>query len=252
MKATICQHVKQMGRLAAEEAAKVIKAAIGLRGEANVIFATGTSQFEVITGLIADPTILWAKVTGFHLDEYIGLPDTHPASFRKYLRERLVSRVHMHRFHYIQGDAPDAKEECQRLNLLIKNTPIDLALVGIGENGHLAFNDPPADFNTFKPYITVELDEACRRQQLGEGWFETLDDVPTEAITMSIQQIMKSEQVVCSVPDERKAKAVRSTIEGAVTPDVPASILRNHPHCRLFLDKASASLLAPAKPAAQK
>lgn len=246
MKITICKHVQQLGQIAAEDGAKLIRDAIARRGSANVIFATGASQFEMLTGLIVAPGIDWPKVTGFHLDEYIGLPASHPASFRRYLKERLVSRVPMREFHYIQGDAADTADECRRLNLLIKNETIDVAFVGIGENGHLAFNDPPADFNVFKPYIVVELDDACRRQQVNEKWFETLDDVPEEAITMSVTQILKAEAIVCSVPGQRKAVAVRNTVEGPQTPDVPASILQRHPNCHLYIDRDSAALLRAA------
>jgi glucosamine-6-phosphate deaminase len=183
-------------------------------------------------------------VTAFHLDEYIGLPITHPASFRKYLWERFASKLPLPlaAFHYIDGEG-DATAECRRLGALISAGPIDVAFVGIGENGHLAFNDPPADFETEDPYIVVDLDDACRRQQLGEGWFPTFDDVPKQAISMSIRQIMKSRCIVASVPDQRKAEAVRVSVKGPVSPHAPASILQQHPDCTLYLDPASASLL---------
>ena len=180
----------------------------------------------------------------FHLDEYIGLPITANASFRKYLKERFIEKVPpLKAAHLINGEA-DADKECERLGDLIRKHPIDVALVGIGENGHLAFNDPPADFETEEPYIVVELDEACRKQQLGEGWFNTLEDVPQQAISMSIKQIMKSKYIICSVPDSRKAIAVKNTLTQPVSNFYPASILQLHPDCTFYLDQESASMLS--------
>jgi glucosamine-6-phosphate deaminase len=246
MKIAVSANSRELGRSAAAAAADHIRCAIRQRGQANIIVATGASQFEVLAALVAAEGIDWPKVVGFHLDEYIGLPMSHPASFRRYLKERLVDRVPLGAFHYVDGEG-DPAAECRRLGELIRSHPIDVALVGIGENGHLAFNDPPADFLTEDPYIVVELDAACRRQQLGEGWFATLADVPTRAISMSIRQIMKSRAIVCSVPDRRKAEAVRATVEGPVTPQTPASILQQHPDATLFLDPPAASLLSPNK-----
>jgi glucosamine-6-phosphate deaminase len=179
----------------------------------------------------------------FHLDEYIGLPITAPASFRKYLKERFIEKVPTLKSYYLIDGEADPNEECARLGSLIRQYPIDMAQVGIGENGHLAFNDPPADFDTEAPYIVVELDEACRRQQFNEGWFTTMEDVPKQAISMSIRQILKSEAILCSVPDERKARAVKDCIELPLSNLYPAGILRTHPNCTLYLDEASASLL---------
>jgi glucosamine-6-phosphate deaminase len=238
----ICQDVKAMGRRAAEDAAARLRAAIAERGAANLLVATGASQFEVLAALVAAEKVDWSKVTGFHLDEYLGLPATHPASFRRYLKERLVDHVPLAAFHYIDGEG-DPAAECRRVGELIRRHPIDVACVGIGENGHLAFNDPPADFETDEPYIVVNLDEACRRQQFGEGWFPTFDAVPSRAISMSIRQIMKSRAIVCSVPDRRKAIAVRAALEGPVTPQVPASILQQHPDATIYLDPPAAELL---------
>jgi glucosamine-6-phosphate deaminase len=185
-------------------------------------------------------------VTGFHLDEYIGMSDTHPASFRRYLRERFAAVLpRFAAFHFVEGDSADLAAELARLNGLIADLPIDVMFAGIGENGHLAFNDPPADFDTTIPYRLVQLDENCRKQQFGEGWFPTLNDVPPTAISMSVAQIMKSGIIILSVPDRRKAEAVKNTLTGPITPDVPASILRRHPACHLFLDPESASLLRP-------
>lgn len=235
---------QQLGKAAAAEGAAAIRRAIVDRGEANIIVATGASQFEVLDALAREPDIDWHRVTGFHLDEYAGLPITHPASFRLYLWQRFVSRLPLPlaAFHFLDGER-DLQSECRRVGASLREHPIDVAFVGIGENGHLAFNDPPANFETEEPYIVVELDDACRRQQLGEGWFPTFGDVPKRAISMSIQQIMKSNMIVCSVPDRRKAEAVRSSLKGQVTPDVPASILQKHENVTVYLDRESASLL---------
>jgi len=234
----------QMAKAAAAHGAAAIRETIAARGAANIIVATGASQFEMFGRLVQEADIAWNRVTGFHLDEYVGLPITHPASFRRYLWERFVSRLPLPlaSFHYLDGEE-DPAAEARHFGAIIQKHPIDVAFVGIGENGHLAFNDPPADFETEEPYIVVELDEACRRQQLGEGWFPTLADVPRRAISMSIRQIMKSRRIVCTVPDERKADAVRNAVQGDVRPNVPASILQRHERCALFLDQPAASLL---------
>jgi len=245
MRITVANSVEELGRQAAAAAAQHIRTALTERNEAAIIVATGTSQFETLRALLQARDIDWKRVTGFHLDEYLGISVSHPASFRRYLKERLVDRVPLRGFHYIDGEV-DPAIECQRLGNLIGGTTIDVALIGIGENGHLAFNDPPADFNTQEPYHVVTLDAACRRQQLGEGWFDLIDDVPTQAISMTIAQIMKSRTIVCSVPDRRKAVAVQRAVQGPVTPDVPASILQQHPNAALYLDTASAELLDAA------
>jgi glucosamine-6-phosphate deaminase len=235
---------QQLGKQAAADGAAAIRRAIDDRGEANIIVATGASQFEMLDALSHERDMAWQRVTGFHLDEYAGLPIDHPASFRLYLWQRFVSRLPLPiaAFHFLDGQR-DLQSECRRVGAILREHPIDVAFVGIGENGHLAFNDPPANFDTEEPYIVVELDDACRRQQLGEGWFPTFDDVPKRAISMSIQQIMKSKLIVCSVPDRRKAEAVRNSLKGPVTPDVPASILQKHANVTVYLDRASASLL---------
>ena len=235
-----------MAKVAAASAAQILRDAVQRRGKAAFIAATGASQFNFLKYLVAAPGIAWERTTMFHLDEYIGMSADHPASFRRYLRERLTSKVPIGAVHFIAGDAPDLAVELSQLNLAISSTSIDAAFVGIGENGHLAFNDPPADFETEHPYIIVALDEACRRQQFGEGWFKTLDDVPRQAISMTVRQIMKAAHIVCTVPDKRKAQAVKACLEGEIGPMLPASILRTHPSCFLFLDKESASLLKPA------
>lgn len=213
MEIIISSTAEELGKAAGSAAAELIRQAIAEKRTANVILATGTSQFETIKQLILHPEIDWSKVVMFHLDEYIGLPITHPASFRKYIQERFVTKVEpLKEVNLINGEV-DPKEECERLGTLITQYPIDVALVGIGENGHLAFNDPPADFDTEEPYLVVELDESCRKQQLGEGWFKSFDEVPRKAISMSVKQIMKSKNIICSVPDERKAAAVKNTVE---------------------------------------
>jgi glucosamine-6-phosphate deaminase len=242
MKTYILGTKEEMGAAAADSGADAIRKAIEARGHASIILATGASQFEMLENLVKAEGIAWNKVTAFHLDEYIGLPETHPASFRRYLKERFAERVpNLGRFVYIAGDSPDIEAERQRIGSLITDHPIDVAFVGIGENGHLAFNDPPADFETEEPYLVVTLDTACRKQQLGEGWFESLDDVPRQAVSMGIRQIMKSRTLIVTVPDTRKAQAVKCSLEGEVSNMCPASIIRRHPDCRVFLDPDSAS-----------
>lgn len=244
MQTVIHSSKRALGQAAAAEAAGILRRAIKQRGAANIVVATGASQFEVLAALVKQPNIAWDKVIGFHLDEYVGLPITHPASFRLYLWQRFVSQlpVPMAAFHFIDGQG-DPLAECARLGKLIRKHPIDVALVGIGENGHLAFDDPPADFRTRKPYLVVSLDEACRRQQLGEGWFPSLAAVPRQAVSMSIRQIVASRHIVCSVPDRRKAAAVRNCLAGPISTLAPASILQEHPRCTVHLDKAAAILL---------
>ena len=234
---------KEMGKAAAKEAAKILRGTIKEKGEAAFVAATGASQFEFLKALTSISSIDWSKTTMFHLDEYIGIPENHLASFRKYLKEKLINKVHPGTTYLIKGDAEDPELECERLNKIISTKEIDVSFVGIGENGHLAFNDPPADLNTEKPYIVVELDEACRRQQLGEGWFNSLNEVPHKAISMSIKQIMKSRNIICTVPDARKAQAIKDCLEGTISSEHPASILRKHKKVFLFLDKDSAKLL---------
>jgi glucosamine-6-phosphate deaminase len=245
MEVKIFDTKKVMGAKAAREAAEKIRDAIHENGVANVILATGASQFETLNSLVRQPFVDWSKVVMFHLDEYAGMPETHPASFRKYLKERFLSHVPaLKAAHFVEGDRDDVNEECIRLGSLIADHPIDVALVGIGENAHLAFNDPPADFDTEQPYLIVDLDEACRRQQMGEGWFQTLDDVPAKAISMSVRQIMKSKAIICSVPDKRKSEAVKKCVEGEISNVYPASILQTHSDCTLYLDAESAALLS--------
>lgn len=234
-----------MGVAAASAGAARIREALKQQGAATIVLATGTSQFEMLEALVAAPDIDWQRVTCFHLDEYIGLPVSHGASFRRFLKERFAERVPggPAAFHYIDGEASDPDAEAARLDRLIGSASVDVAFIGIGENGHLAFNDPPADFETDKPYLVVTLDQACRRQQMGEGWFPTLDDVPTQAISMSVRRILAARKLIVTVPDARKADAVAKALEGPLTNAVPASILRTHPDCGMFLDEDAASLL---------
>ena len=243
MQVEIFDTKQELGKAAARDAAEIINQAIRDRDVAYVIAATGVSQFEFLDALMLEP-IDWTRVTFFHLDEYAGLPESHPASFRRYLRERIVNRVHPRAFHFIDGEADDIHEECRRVGQLITQQTVDVAFVGIGENGHLAFNDPPADFDTGEPYIVVNLDEACRQQQVGEGWFKSIDEVPAQAISMSIKQILRSREILCIVPDQRKAQAVKASVELTVCPMHPASILQTHEHVTLYLDRDSSSLLS--------
>jgi glucosamine-6-phosphate deaminase len=232
-----------LGRAAATRAAGAVKAALAARGQARVIAATGASQFAFLDALRHEPGVDWRAVTFFHLDEYVGLPDTHPASFCRYLRERVVEPLHPGHFEFVNGVNPDPEAECARLEQLIQTQPIDVAFVGIGENGHLAFNDPPADFTTRRAYLVVNLDDACRQQQVGEGWFPSLDEVPRRAISMSVTQILAARELLVIVPDARKARAIHDCFDGPISVDHPASALQQHPRVTVFLDRPSASLL---------
>ena len=245
MNIVISKDKLELGQRAAEVGSNFIQEAIAAKGAANIIVATGASQFEMLSELV-QRDVEWSSVHGFHLDEYIDITAEHPASFRKYLKERFVDIVKPQSFHYVNGEE-DPSAECDRLHDLIVQHPIDVAFVGIGENGHLAFNDPPADFATKRAFLIVDLDLACRTQQLNEGWFSNLNEVPKQAISMSINQIMASKHIVCTVPDQRKAQAVLDTILGPITPEVPASILQQHPSAYLFLDQNSSSLIPPTR-----
>jgi len=233
-----------LGEAAGNSSALKIESAIHDNNEANIILATGASQFATLQTLVNYNIIDWSKVTIFHLDEYVGISENHPASFRLYLKQRFLEKVgKVKNFHFINGGAENPEVECERLNKLINAIDIDVALVGIGENGHLAFNDPPADFEVNDPYIIADLDEKCKMQQVGEGWFKSLEDVPSQAISMSIKQIMKSKSIICAVPDARKAQAVKDCVLGDISNLHPASILQNHKDCMIYLDKGSAELI---------
>jgi glucosamine-6-phosphate deaminase len=233
-----------LARAAAEEAAAAIRKAIAQRDRCRIVLATGTSQFAFLEALTGTAGLEWNKVEAFHLDEYVGLPITHPASFRKILLERVINKVGIAKYWFIQGDASDLSAALVEVGRDLTSAPVDLAFVGIGENGHIAFNDPPANFETDEPYIVVELDEACRRQQVGEGWFSDISQVPRRAISMSVRQIMKAHQIVAVVPDTRKACAVQLCVEGAITPLAPGSILRQHANTTVYLDENSAAFLS--------
>ena len=230
---------------AAEHAASSVRRAILERGRARIIVATGASQLDFLDALSKAENIDWPCVEVFHLDEYIGLPITHPASFRKYILERLIHKTGITQYHLLDGSA-EPHEVALRVGKLLQSSPADLAFAGVGENGHLAFNDPPANFETEEPYLIVNLDEACRRQQVGEGWFADISEVPLQAVSMSVRQILKANEIICVVPDARKAAAVKLCIDGEISPMAPASILRRHPAATLYLDRDSARLLSPA------
>ena len=250
MKISIHDTSAAASQAAAATAAGILREAIAAKGRAVFVAATGNSQLEFLKHLTAAPGIAWEHTVMFHLDEYIGIPAGHPASFRRYLQERLTSRVPVGKIHFVRGDASDLPAELARLNSAIAGAAVDVAFIGIGENGHIAFNDPPADFATETPFIVVDLDEACRRQQVGEGWFESIEAVPRQAVSMSVRQIMKSARILCTVLEQRKARAVQTCLEGGIGPLFPASILRTHPACELFLDRDAASLLTPGESSA--
>ena len=242
MKIVVKENKQEMGLFAAVEAAKKLNEAIAKNGEARLILATGESQFEVVKALAAQD-VDWSKVTMFHLDEYVNLPESHIASFRKYLKERFADHVNLKAAHYVNGEG-DVEKNIAELTAILREAPVDVAMIGIGENAHIAFNDPPADFDTREAYIVVDLDEKCRMQQVGEGWFPDLAAVPTHAYSMTVKQIMWSRAIVCTCPDARKADAVKGCIEGPVTNTCPGSILQMHPNCAFFFDPPAAALLS--------
>jgi glucosamine-6-phosphate deaminase len=237
---------RALGSAAAQQAATAIHRALALNGQARVVAATAASQREFLDSLTSTPGIDWTRVELFHLDEYIGLPITHLGSFRKMLLEQLVHRTGITNYHLLDGDAQNLSPVLKQVGDHIASAPIDIAFLGIGENGHIAFNDPPADFEAQEPYIIVNLDEACRKQQVGEAWFADISQVPEQAISMSVQQILRAKEILAVVPDVRKAPAIKSCFEGGISPMAPASILRTHPNATVYLDWGSASLLGPS------
>ena len=242
MKIHVDSTAEQMGNRAAQETARRIRAAVQANGVCWILLSTGASQFEMLDALTKMEDIPWNQVVMFHLDEYVGMPMTHPASFRKYLKERFIDKVHPGAYFFVNGEG-DIQKNIETLTQEIRKAPIDVALVGIGENGHIAFNDPPADFETHEAYIVVNLDERCKKQQLGEGWFATMADVPNQAISMTVYQIMQSKAILSVVPGLRKAQAIQNTLEAPqVTNRIPATKLREHSDWELFLDSDSASL----------
>ncbi len=245
MKVIRCDSAEAAGTQAAEAGATLIREALAAKGRAVIALAAGRSQLSMLRHLTQLPDIDWGNVIVFPLDEYVGIGRSHAASFRRYLEERFLSVLPtpIGAFRYIAGQADDPIMEAQRVSRELRNETVDVGFLGIGENGHIAFNDPPADFDTDEPYLVVDLDERCRQQQVNEGWFGAVNDVPEEAISMSVRQILSSEHLVVTVPEARKAEAVKAALEGKVTPQVPASILQEHEQCQIFLDPDSASML---------
>jgi glucosamine-6-phosphate deaminase len=241
----ILQDQVSLGRSAAEHAANSLRGVLGVQDRARIVAATGASQFAFLDALTSAAEIDWGRIELFHLDEYVGLPITHPASFRKYLLERLIHRTAITQYHFLDGQG-DPHEVATKVGRELASRSVDVAFVGIGENGHLAFNDPPADFVCQDPYLVVQLDQACRQQQVNEGWFTALTEVPTTAISMSIRQILRSKEIIAVVPEARKSQAVQRCFEGEISPLAPASILREHPNTTVYLDKDSARLLSRA------
>ncbi len=233
---------EELGEKAAELIAEKLKAAITEKGYARMILSTGASQFTTLSALTKTEDIDWNKVAMFHLDEYVGLPVSHPASFRRYLLDRFINIVHPGEYYLVSGEG-DIRGNINELTERLREEPIDVGVIGVGENGHIAFNDPPADFDTREAYIVVNLDEACKKQQMGEGWFQTIEDVPKQAISMTPYQIMQCRSIVSAVPDKRKAKAIADMLKASETTNlVPCTLLKEHMDCTLFLDNESASL----------
>ena len=245
MKIKILNNSEELGRNAAKYSAEILNSAIAKKRYARIILSTGASQFDTIEALVKE-NVDWSKVEMFHLDEYVGLPEAHPASFRKYLKERFISKVNLNKYHLVDGQG-NIKEVINKLTEELRRDTIDLGLIGIGENAHIAFNDPPADFDTKEAYIVVDLDEKCKKQQVGEGWFNSVDDVPKQAISMTVHQILKCENIVSCVPNKVKAEAIKNTLENDTTNLIPATILKEHNSFALFLDENSASLIDNTK-----
>jgi glucosamine-6-phosphate deaminase len=240
LRVEIFDKTEDMGKASADFVAGKLESSINKKGNANLIIGTGASQYPFLNALLTKK-LDWSKINLFHLDEYIGLSNRHPASFRRFLKERVADKVNPANVYYLNGDADDIEAEIRRYERLLKENPVDVACIGIGENGHIAFNDPAvADFNDPAYLKVVEMDEACRKQQVGEGWFPTIADVPKEAVTLTITAIMDCRALSCSVPDERKSEAVYNTLSGEVTTSCPASVIRKHKEAVLFLDRFSA------------
>ena len=238
MEIRICKNSEELGKSAAKEVAAVLREVIEKNGVARIALSTGASQFDTLKALVAEPDIKWDCVEMFHLDEYVDLPETHVASFRKYLKERFVEKVGCLRAaHFVDGTV----EGIAKLTEEIRKAPIDIGLIGIGENGHIAFNDPPANFDTKEAYIVVDLNERCKKQQMGEGWFATINDVPRQAVSMTAYQIMLCKKIVSCVPHAVKAEAIKNTLSAKETTNlVPATLLKEHPDFILYLDENSA------------
>jgi glucosamine-6-phosphate deaminase len=242
MKMVVAENADKLGEKAAKCASKALCKAIDEQGYARLLVSTGASQFETLKSLADSTEIDWTKVEMFHLDEYVKLSESHPASFRKYLKERFTSRINLKAAYFVDGEG-DVDEMIKTLTEEIRKAPIDVALIGIGVNAHVAFNDPPADFDTKEAYIKVSLDNECKMQQVGEGWFAGIEDVPSEAISMTVYQIMQSKKIVSSVPHKVKASAIAETFRNKVTNKVPSTMLKTHSDWSLYIDKESASEL---------
>jgi glucosamine-6-phosphate deaminase len=241
MRINVCKNSKELGKDAARYVADLLNEAITTKGKARILLSTGASQFDTLSALVKE-NVCWKKVEMFHLDEYIGLPDTHIASFRKYLKERFINLVPLKKAYLVDGEG-DVQKNIQKLTNEIRKEPIDVGLIGIGENAHIAFNDPPADFDTKESYIVVNLDDKCKMQQVREGWFPTENDVPMQAISMTVYQIMQCSAIVSCVPHKVKGEAIKQMVENDVTNKIPATIIKTHPNASLFLDEESAYLL---------
>lgn len=239
MEIRICKDRYELGKSAAAFTAMLINQAIAVKGTARIALSTGASQFDTLASLIKED-VDWSKVEMFHLDEYVNLPESHPASFRKYLKEKFTTKVNLKAAYFVDGTEENRKALCAK----ISEAPIDVGLIGIGENAHIAFNDPPADFDTEEPYIVVNLNDTCKKQQVGEGWFATVDDVPKQAVSMSVRQIMKCRKIISCVPYAVKADAVLKTLSGALSNLVPATMLKTHSDFTLYIDSESASNLS--------
>jgi len=242
METIYSQTPEELGKKAAQQTAGLLRQYIAQNGSARLLLSTGASQLTTINALLEEP-VDWSKVEMFHLDEYIDLPLDHPASFIKYLQERFVDKIPLGKAHFVDTSG-DVDAMIADLTREIRKRPIDVALIGIGENAHIAFNDPPADFDSDEAFIVVTLAESCRRQQLGEGWFKTLADVPTHAVTITVRQILKSKHIISAVPYKVKAQAVYDTLTAPdITNMIPSTILRNHADATIYVDRDSASML---------
>ena len=236
---TISKNASELGAAAARLAGAKLREAVTGDGEARLVLSTGSSQFETLDALLREE-IDWKKVEIFHLDEYIGLPIDHKASFRKYLKERFIRNIECRKFHGVDTEG-DVGKVIAGLTAEIRKKPVDVGLIGIGENGHVAFNDPPADFDTREAFIVVTLDERCKAQQVGEGWFPSTEEVPDKAVSMTVRQIMQCRTIVSAVPHLVKAEAVYKTLTSPVSNRIPATMLKQHPDFNLFIDTNSAS-----------
>ncbi|MBC8543581.1 6-phosphogluconolactonase [Bianquea renquensis] len=238
MEIFVCKDSKELGQKAAQHVGKVLRECIQEKGEARIVLSTGASQLDTLEALIQE-NVDWSKVEMFHLDEYVDLPETHIASFRKYLKERFISKVNLKGAYLVDGDLSHIPALTEKL----REKVVDVGLIGIGENAHIAFNDPPADFDTQDAYLLVNLNDTCKQQQVREGWFKSVEEVPKQAISMSVSQIMKCKRIVSCVPYAVKAKAIYDTLNNHTTNTIPATILKEHEDFTLFLDQDSASMI---------